>query len=147
MLDKQWALLAIMVLLVALAVSGCAGPATTQAKNDTPQDVVIDFWKNIDKGDYSAAYNLTYHVQDISEAQWVNEHRATWGDNGTYIRINNFTVIGNTTLDPDTFQGNFSATESIIVQTDVTYYGKNSSGISPFAVVKTTDGWKLYGSY
>ncbi|MGA9139239.1 MAG: hypothetical protein WBZ29_03385 [Methanocella sp.] len=136
-----------MILVVALAVSGCAGPAAPQAKNDTPKDVVINFWKDIDSGDYSAAYDITYHVQNISRDMWINEHRAMWGDNGTNLKVYNFTVIGNTTIDPDTFQGNFSAVESVIVQTDVAYYGKNTSGISQFAAVKTADGWKFFGSY
>ena len=59
-----------------------------------------------------------------------------WGDNGTNIRIYNFTVIGNSTLDPNTFPGNFSAIESVIVQTEVAYYGKKHLGISQFAAVK-----------
>jgi hypothetical protein len=148
MLYKQCALLAAAVLMAALAVSGCAGPAATpQAKNDTPQDVVIDYWKDIDSGDYGAAYDITYHVQNISRDMWINEHKAMWGDNGTNIRIYDFTVIGNSTLEPDTFPGNFSAVESVLVQTDVSYYGKNTSGISQFAAVKTPDGWKFFGSY
>ncbi len=56
-------------------------------------------------------------------------------------------MIGNSTVDPATFPGNFSAVESVLVQTDVAYYGKNSSGISQFAAVKTADGWKFYGQY
>jgi hypothetical protein len=147
MLNKQLTILAAVVVLVALAVSGCSGQATPLAKNDTPQDVVKDFWEDIDNGDYSAAYNLTYHLQDKSRQQWIDEHMAMWGDNGTNIRIYNFTVIGNSTLDPNTFTGNFSAVESVIVQTEVAYYGKNTSGISQFAAVKTADGWKFYGAY
>ena len=147
MLNKQLTILAAMVLLVAVAVSGCSGNATPQAKNDTPQDVVKDFWVDIDNGDYSAAYNLTYPLQNISKQQWINEHQAIWGNNGTNIRIYNFTVIGNTTLDPSIFQGNFTAVESVIVQTEVAYYGKNTSGISQFAAVKTPDGWMFYGAY
>ncbi len=85
MLDKRYALLATAVLLVALAVGGCAGPATPQAKDDTPQGVVTQYWKDIDNGDYSLAYNLTYPVENISRQEWINERRAMWGDNGTNL--------------------------------------------------------------
>jgi hypothetical protein len=146
---KQWALPAIVFVLVALLVSGCTSPTPTpKPSTDTPQDAVIMYWQAIDRGDYNAAYDLTHQVQNVSRQHWVDQHRAAWGDNGTYIRIYNFTVIGNTSIDPNTFPGNFTAIESVIVQTNVSYLGKNTTGISQFAAVKEPDdGWKFYGSY
>lgn len=148
MLKKQWAIPAIMLVLVALAVSGCSSPATPQATNETPQDVVKNFWRAIDSGDYGTAYDLSYPVENVSRDRWIREHQTMWGDNGTNIKIYNFTVISNTDVDPATFPGNFTAIEAVVVKTDVSYYGKNTSGISQFAAVKDASGnWKFYGSY
>jgi hypothetical protein len=149
MQQKQWVLPAILFVLVIMAVSGCSSPTPTpQPSVDTPQDVVINYWEAIDRGDYNAAYDLTHMTQNVTRQQWIDQHRAAWGDNGTYIDIKNFTIIGNTSLDPTTFPGNFTAIDSVIVQTDVSYYGKETTGTSQFAAVKEADdGWKFYGSY
>ncbi len=151
MQQKQWVFPAILFVLIALAVSGCSSPTPTptpQPSIDTPQDAVISYWAAIDKGDYNAAYDLTHMTQNVTRQHWIDQHVAAWGDNGTYIKINNFTVIGNTSLDPNTFPGNFTAIDSVIVQTNVSYYGKETTGISQFAAVKEADdGWKFYGSY
>jgi hypothetical protein len=132
-----------------MAVSGCASPTPTpQPSVDTSQDAVIRYWNAIDRGDYNAAYDFAYITQNVTKQQWIDQHRAAWGDNGTNIDISNFTVIGNTSLDPNTFPGNFTAVDSVIVQTNVSYYGKETTGISQFAAVKeANDGWKFYGSY
>jgi hypothetical protein len=150
MKTKQWALPAIVLVLVALAVSGCTSPTPTPRPStvDSPQDAVIKYWQAIDRGDYDAAFDIAHPTQNVTRQQWNDQHRAAWGDNGTYITINKFTVIGNTSLDPGTFPGNFTAVDSVIVQTDVTYYGKETTGTSQFAAVKEADdGWKFYGSY
>jgi hypothetical protein len=149
MQTKQWALPAIVLVLVALAVSGCTSPTPTpRPSTDSPQDAVIKYWQAIDKGDFEAAFDLAHPTQNLTRQQWIDQHRSAWGDNGTYITINNFTVIGNISLAPDTFPGNFTAIESVIVQTDVTYLGKETTGTSQFAAVKEADdGWKFYGSY
>jgi hypothetical protein len=150
MVTKQWALPAIVLVLIALAVSGCTSPAPTPRPTsaDSPQDAVTRYWQAIDKGDYDAAFDLTHLTQNVTRQQWIDQHRAAWGDNGSNININDFTVIGNTTLAPDTFPGNFTAIESVIVQTEVSYYGKETNGTSQFAAVKEADdGWKFYGSY
>lgn len=134
---------------IALAVSGCSSPTPTPHPSlDTPQDVVISYWNAIDRGDYDAAYDLAYITQNVTRQQWIDQHRAAWGDNGSYIDIINFTVVDNTSLDPTIFPGNFTAIESLTVQTDVSYYGKETTGTSLFAAVKVADdGWKFYGSY
>jgi hypothetical protein len=149
MQQKQWVFPAILFVIIALTVSGCSSPTPTpQPSVDTPQDVVIKYWEAIDRGDYNAAYELTHMTQNVTRQQWIDQHRAAWGDNGTYIDIKNFTVTGNTSLDPNTFPGNFTAIDSVIVQTDVSYYGKETTGTSQFAAVKEADdGWKFYGSY
>jgi curli biogenesis system outer membrane secretion channel CsgG len=151
MQTKQWALPAVVIVLVTLALSGCASPTPTPTpatSANSPQDAVIQYWQAIDRGDYSAAFDLAHPAQNVTRQQWIDQHRAAWGENGGSITINNFTVTGNTSLPPDTFPGNFTAIDSVIVQTDVTYYGKETNGTSQFAAVKEAgDGWKFYGSY
>jgi hypothetical protein len=146
---KQWIFPAILLVLIALAMSGCTSPKPTpQPSVDTPEKAVTAYWQAIDRGDYDAAYDLTYLTQNVTRQQWIDQHRAAWGDNGTYITINDFNVTGVTPLDVNTFPGNFTAIDSVIVETDVSYYGKNTTGISQFAAVKKADdGWKFYGSY
>jgi outer membrane biogenesis lipoprotein LolB len=147
---KQLALPAIVLVLVALMITGCTSPTSTPRPTtiDTPQDAVIQYWQAIDRGDYDTAYDLTHQTQNISRKQWIDQHLAAWGENGTYIQMYNFTVIGNTSLDLDTFPGNFTSIDSVVVQTNVSYCGKNTTGISQFAAVKEADdGWKFYGSY
>jgi hypothetical protein len=149
MQQKQWVFPAILFVLMALVVSGCSSPTPTpQPSVDTPQDAIINYWNAIDRGDYNAAFDLTHLTQNVTRQQWIDQHQAMWGANGTYITINKFNVTGVTSLDPSTFPGNFTAIDSVIVETDVAYYGKNTTGISQFAAVKEADdGWKFYGSY
>jgi hypothetical protein len=148
MQTKQWAFP--VIVLVMLALSGCASPTPTLTPRqsiDSPQDAVIQYWQAIDRGDYEAAYDLAHPAQNVTRQQWIDQHRAAWGENGSSIVINSFTVIGNTSLPPDTFPGNFTAIDSVVVQIDVSYYGKETNGNSQFAAVKEAgDGWKFYGS-
>lgn len=138
-------------LLAALAVCGCSGPTPTappQPAVGTPQEAVTGYWQAIDRGDYDAAYDHAYPVQNVSKQQWIDEHRSMWGEGGGNIRIYNFTVIEVVPLSPDTVPGNFTGVDSVLVNTSVSYYGKNTTGLSQFAAVKTADDqWKFYGSY
>jgi hypothetical protein len=148
MQNKLWALSAVLLIVVALAASGCTSPTPTpQPSIDTPEKVVKAYWQDIDRGDYEAAYDLSYPVQNLTRQQWIDQHRAAWGDNGTNIRIYNFTVLSTHTLDPSTFPGNFTGIESVVAYTEVSYYGKNTTGTSQFAAVKADDSWKFYGNY
>lgn len=149
LMNPRATLVVLIVMLLALSVIGCSSPATPPVrKNATPQEVVVNFWKDIDSGNYNDAYDLVYmDGLNLSRDQWVENHRETWGVNGSNVNISNFTLFSNTTLDPDTFQGNFNGIESVMVYTDVSYYGHNTSGFTQFAVVNTTEGWKLYGPY
>jgi hypothetical protein len=154
MLRKPWVFSAVLFVIVALTISGCASPTPAPTPTprptiaDTPMDAVVQYWQAIDKGDYDTAFDLAHPTQNVTRQQWVDHHRAAWGDNGTSITIHSFNVTGTTPLDPNTFPGNFTAIESVIVETDVSYYGKETTGISQFAAVKEADdGWKFYGSY
>jgi hypothetical protein len=149
MQTKQWALATVVIVLVTLALCGCASPTPTPTPSaNSPQDAVIQYWQAIDRGDYTAAYDLAHPALNVTRQQWIDQHRAAWGENGTAITINNFTVVSNTSVPLDTFPGNFTAIDSVIVQTDVTYYGKETNGTSQFAAVKEADdGWKFYGSF
>ncbi|MCD1293428.1 hypothetical protein CUJ83_00245 [Methanocella sp. CWC-04] len=113
-----------------------------------PQEVVTNFWNALDTGDYKDAYTLIYHqVEGMDEQSWIDEHEAWWGENGSNLKIFNFTVVGNYTLPENTFEGNFTEARSVTVNATVAYSGHVSSGISQFVVVNTSDGWKLYGNY
>jgi hypothetical protein len=149
MQQKQWVFPAILFVLITLAVSGCSSPTPTpQPSVDTPQDAVTRYWEAIDRGDYNAAFDLAHMTQMGTRQHWIDQYRAMLGENRSYITIHSFNVTGVTALDPTTFPGNFTAINSVVVETDVAYYGKNTTGPSQFAAVKeTNDGWKFYGSY
>lgn len=145
---RKLAFTAMILMLAVLAVSGCSSPtATPRPSTDSPKDVVTAYWQAIDKGDYNTAYDLVYQDPNITKQQWIDQHRAMWGDNGSSITIYNFTVTETSDIDPSTFPGNFSAVESVVVNTDVAYYGKNTTGLSQFAAVKIGDSWRYYGAY
>lgn len=145
---KKCVLPAIMLVMAALVISGCASPTPTpQPTIDTPEKVITAYWQAIDRGDYDAAYDLAYPVHNVTRQQWIDHHRIVWGENGTNIRIYNMTITHTLALDLDTFPGNFTGIESVAVYTEVEYCGKNTTGTSQFAAVKTDDGWKYYGNY
>lgn len=148
MQHKLWALPVLLLVCTALAISGCASPTPTpQPSIDSPGAVVTAYWHDIDQGNYEAAYDLSYPTQNITRQQWIDQHRAAWGEGGSNIQIYNFTVISTSALDPSTFPGSFTGIESVVVYTEVAYYGKNTTGTSQFAAVKANDGWKFYGNY
>ena len=142
---------AAIIITLMVSLSGCTASntdTTPAKKNYAPDEVVVKFWNAIDSGKYNEAFSLAYQSDpDVSETQWVEERESRWGINGANINIYNFTVIRNTELPPDTFQGNFSEIRSITVNAEVAYMGQNSSGPSQFVVVNTTEGWKVLGNY
>jgi hypothetical protein len=141
------ALAAVAVLMTLVFAAGCSGPAPApDGKKLSPQEVVVSYWTNIDSGNFSGAYDLVYFGEmNVSREQWAEDRSVTWGNNGSDFTIYSFMIISNTSVDPATFPGNFTGAEAIMVYTDVCYNGRNTSGVTQFAVVNTPEGWKMYG--
>ncbi|CAJ35234.1 hypothetical protein LRC249 [Methanocella arvoryzae MRE50] len=112
-----------------------------------PETVVVNFWSAIDSGRYADAYQLAYYEQNVSQEEWVRDRTATYGVNGSYIDIYEFNVTETFPLKPGTFEGNFSAVQVVLVDTELSYKGNSRTGTVQFPVVKTESGWKIYGDY
>lgn len=149
--------LLLLITILTIATGGCitTGPAspsptpqpTPNPATLTPEGVVAGFWSHIDKGEYSDAYQLAYHEPNESYEEWIRDSAATYGVNGSYIEIYDFNVTESFPLTPGTFEGNFSAVQVVLVDTEISYHGNNRTGTVQFPVVKTGEGWKLYGDY
>ncbi|WP_424357268.1 hypothetical protein [Methanocella sp. MCL-LM] len=147
----------LLIFMIALATEGCLGtvpPAPTPTPQPTPdpatlmpEEVVTAFWNAIDSGRYSDAYQFAYHEQNVSQEEWVRDRLATYGANGSHIEIYDFNLTESFPLAPGTFEGNFSAVQVVLVDTELSYQGNNRSGTVQFPVVKTESGWKIYGDY
>ncbi len=136
----------ILAIALVMLFSGCTAQKSVQEL--TPEEVVTQYWKDIGSSDYGHAYDLSYHAnQNMSKNIWIDERKAKWGENGSYIKINSFTVTGSEPVDSSLFEGNF--TEARIVSTNATiaYLGKNTTGQLRMVVVNTADGWKVFGNY
>lgn len=138
---------ALAILALALPFSGCTSPVVVDISKLTPTEVVKNYWRDLDTGDYDKAFDLVYNDGNLSRSVWVKEHFDTYGPNGTYIEIKNFTVISEKPIAPGTFTGNFNETMSLTVRMNTTYMSVSSSGIVQNVVVKTPDGWKMFGNY
>lgn len=146
-----------LMIMITVATGGCLGtvPAdqapTPQPTPDPatlmPEEVVRAFWSAIDSGRYSEAYQFAYLEENVSREEWVQDRIATYGVNGTYIEIYEFNVSESFPLAPGTFEGNFSAVQVVLVDTELSYQGNSRSGTVQFPVVKTESGWKIYGDY
>ncbi|HTY91897.1 MAG TPA: hypothetical protein VMC84_12040 [Methanocella sp.] len=146
MVNKLKVIFPLIAIILVIAFSGC----TTQkpVKELTPEEVVTQYWTDIGQGNYGNAYDLSYHAsQNTSKNIWIDERMAKWGENGSYIKIYSFNVVGSEPVDSSQFEGNF--TEARIVNTNATiaYLGRNTTGQLRMVVVNTTDGWKVFGNY
>jgi hypothetical protein len=143
-------LIAFMAIFVIVSISGCTTPPQkTIAKNNmTPEQVVVAFWGDLARGNYTDAYQLAYHP-DVNESpnDWIAMHEMTWGVNGSNLKVYNLSTINNITINASNFEGNFSEAKIVTVNASVSYMGKNSTGITQFIVVRTENGWKLLGNY
>ena len=143
-----------LICVVTLITGGCISPSPTPAPcptpdpaGQTPEKAVIGFWSDIDSGRYADAYGLSYHDRNASYEDWVGEHEATYGANGSYLEIYSFNVTESFPVSPDTFEGSFSAAQVIVVDTKMAYNGENRTGTVQFPVVRTAGVWKVYGDY
>lgn len=155
MLPTQRARLTVLVLtLLVVVAGGCASPSPTPCPKPTPdtsmlipEEVVVDYWSAIDNGRYTDAYQLTYHDQNVSREDWLHEHEAAYGPNGSYVEIHKLAIADSFPLNQSTFEGNFSAVQVVLVNIQMSYQGTNKTGSVQFPVVKTENGWKIYGDY
>jgi hypothetical protein len=113
----------------------------------TPEKVVIGFWNDIDSGRYADAYGLSCHDQNASYEEWINDHEAIYGANGSDLEIHSFSISESFPVTPDTFGSNFSAAQVVVVDTRMAYRGENRTGTVQFPAVKVGEGWKIYGDY
>lgn len=146
MVRKVKGIVAVAAVMLVLLFSGCA--SQPPVKDLSPEEVVTQFWMLIDKGDYEHAYDLAYHAnQNLSKQAWIDKHVSMWGENGAYIKIYSFNVTGSSSINSSLFEGNFS--EALIVNTNATisYMGQNETGELRIVLVKTADGWKVFGNY
>ena len=146
MVNKQKVVFPLLGVILVVALSGCT---TQKPLNElTPEEVVTQYWKDIAQGDYDHAYNLSYHENlNVSRNIWIDERKANWGENGSYIKIYKLKVTDSEPIDSSLFEGNF--TEACIVNTNATiaYMGKNTTGQLRMILVNTTDGWKVFGNH
>ncbi len=86
-------ILPLIAIAAVMLVSGCTSPQTP-VKDLSPEDVAVNFWNNIDIGNYQQAFQLAYHT-DVNNSQkdWVDERTARWGTDGGNIRIYRFKVV------------------------------------------------------
>lgn len=146
MVSKLRFALPLVAIVLLSALSGCA--AQKSLNKLSPEEVVTRYWADIDGGDYAHAYELSYHSNlNVSSNIWIDERKARWGDNGSYIRIYSFKVTGAEDVDSSLFEGNF--TEARIVSTNATiaYMGTKTTGQLRMVLVNTTGGWKVFGNY
>jgi len=136
----------IVAIILVMLLCGC----TTQkpVKELSPGEVVTQFWTDIGAGDYDHAYQLAYHAnQNLSKQEWMDEHKAMWGDNSSYIKIYSFNVTGSEPINSSDFEGNFTEAQIVSTNATISYMGQNKTGQLRMVVVNTTDGWKIYGNY
>ncbi len=146
MVRKIELVIPITVIILVMLLSGCT--KQTSVKDLSPEEVVKQFWADINKGDYDHAYDLSYHAnQNMSKQIWIDEHVSKWGEKGSYIKIYSFNVTDSDPIDSSLFEGNF--TEALMVNTNATisYMGQNETGQLRMILVNTTDGWKILGNY
>jgi hypothetical protein len=153
MVNKLKVLFPVVAIILVMLFSGCTSQVSVS--NLTPEQVVINFWNDIGKGDYSSAYDLAYHSdKNFTKQMWLDEHIEEYGENGSYITIYSLNVTGitpingsNSPINASNMVGNF--TDAVILNTNATiaYHGQNVTGNLSMVVVNTTDGWKLYSNF
>lgn len=145
-----------VVLLIGLMLlaGGCSNQSPAAAPGPTPypaaltpEKAVIGFWSDIDNGRYAEAYGFTYHDQNTSYQDWIDDHKGTYGANGSDLEIYSFAIADSFPVEPDAFGGNFSAAQVVVVDAKLAYRSENRTGTVQFPVVKTPEGWKIYGDY
>lgn len=151
---RNSALLVVLLIGFALLAGGCTNPApepTPQPTPDpamvTPEKAVVAFWSDIDNGRYADAYGLAYHDSNSSYEDWISDHKAVYGANGSDLQIYSFAISESFPVTPGTFGSNFSAAQVIVVDTRMAYRGENRTGTVQFPAVKVDEGWKIYGDY
>jgi hypothetical protein len=141
----------VIIPLIAIAavmlVSGCTS-VQTPVKDLTPEEVAVNFWNNIDTGSYPEAFQLAYHA-DINDSQndWVNEHIARWGADGSNIKIYRFKVVDSYDENSSMFDVSNSSLKVVDVNATIAYMGQNTTGPLKVILINTTDGWKIFGNY
>jgi hypothetical protein len=141
----------VIIPLVAIAalmlVSGCTSPQTP-VKDLTPEGVAINFWNNIDTGNYPEAFQLAYHSDvNASQSDWVNERIARWGADGGNIKIYSFNVVDTYNENSSMFDVGNSSLKVVDVNATIAYMGHNTTGPLKVILINTTNGWKIFGDY
>lgn len=146
MVNKLKVALPLIAIVLIVALSGCT---TQKPVNElSPEEVVTQYWSDIGQGNYDHAYDLSYHAsRNMSKNIWIDERKAKWGENGSYIKIYFFNVINSEQVNSSQFEGNFTDARIVNTNATIAYMGKNTTGQLRMVLVNTTDGWKVFGNY
>ncbi len=141
----------VIIPLIAIAavmlVSGCTSPQTS-VKDLSPEDVAVNFWNNIDTGNYQQAFQLAYHADvNASQKDWIDERTARWGVDGSNIKIYKFKVVDTYDENSSMFDINNTSLKVVDVNATIAYMGQNTTGPLKVILINTTDGWKIFGNY
>lgn len=141
----------VIIPLIAIAalmlVSGCTSPQTP-VKNLAPENVAVNFWNDIDTGNYQQAFQLAYHG-DINDSQkdWTDERTARWGNDGNNLRIYQFDVVDTYDENSSMFDVSNASLKVVDVNATIEYMGQNTTGPLKVILINTSDGWKIFGNY
>lgn len=137
----------ILAIAAVMLISGCTSPQTS-VKDLSPEDVAVNFWSDIDSGDYANAFQLAYHADvNASQQDWIDERTARWGTDGGNIKVYKFKVLETYDENSSMFDVNDTQLKVIDVNATISYMGQNTTGPLKVLVINTTDGWKVFGNY
>jgi hypothetical protein len=137
----------LIVIAAVMLVSGCT-TQQTPIKDLAPEDVAVNFWSDIDTGDYQNAFLLAYHADiNASQKDWADERMARWGADGGNIKIYKFKVVDSYDENSSMFDVGGASLKVIDVNATIAYMGQNTTGPLKVILINTTDGWKIFGNY